>query len=296
MRMKGERTMSNMIYNNMLNNYYNSYARGNFGNAKAQKTVSKTKTSQSKQTDKSSALFDNEKSIIKFNTTKPSSKVNNSSKTLSDKVKTGGVQEFIRKNPKEAYNVRRMLAQGKTVKKNYPPEKSNQDMTMDEYKEYIMDTINKLPRDISQLHDDVTVNISEEGWETMKADPEYEAWVLGYFKEDFAVKIPYNGMGTDGISAVETFGASIGEHLGESVARTTNNGFNNINSMLNSRNNYLNRMLGLNSQRGLANRKSLSKNIISGRNANISSIMSAYEKGTIKNSRLLGNSMIRKKK
>ena len=288
--------MSNMIYNSMINNYYSNYQRGNLGNSKVQNSRTNSKTSQSRRANKNSDLFDNEKSIIKFNTSKSSSKVNNSSKTVSGKIKMGGVSEFIRKNPKEAYNVRRMLAQGKTVKNNYPPEKSNQDMTMDEYKEYIMDTINKLPRDISQLHDDVTVNISEEGWETMKADPEYEAWVLGYFKEDFAVKIPYNGMGTDGISAVETFGSSIGEHHGESVARTTNNGFNSINSLWNSRNNYLNQMLGLNNKRGLTNKKSLSKNIISGRNANIASIMSAYETGTIKNSRLLGNSMIRKKK
>lgn len=288
--------MSNMIYNSMINNYYNNYARGNFSNVKAKKTDAKANNSQGGKTNKSSGLFDNDKSLIKFNTTMSQAKVNSSLKASSGKVKTGGVQEFISKNPKEAYNVRRMLAQGKTVKNNYPPEKSTQDMTMDEYKEYIMDTINKLPRDISQFHDDVTVNISEEGWETMKADPEYEAWVLGYFKEDFAVKIPYNGMGTDGISAVETFGATIGEHHGESVARTTNNGFNSINSLWNSRNNYLNQMLGLSNKRGLTNKKSLSKNIISGRNANISSIMSAYERGTIKNSRLLGNSMIRKKK
>ncbi len=288
--------MSNMIYNSMINNYFNNYMRGNLTNTKNKKSSSNTKTAQSGNIKKNNDIFDGDKSLIKFNTTKSAAKVNSSSKATSGKVKTGGVQEFIRKNPKEAYNVRRMLAQGKTVKNNYPPEKSNQDMTMDEYKEYIMDTINKLPRDISQLHDDVMVNISEEGWETMKADPEYEAWVLGYFKEDFAVKIPYNGMGTDGISAVETFGSSIGEHHGESVARTTNNGFNSINSLWNSRNNYLNQMLGLNNKRGLTNKKSLSKNIISGRNANIASIMSAYETGTIKNSRLLGNSMIRKKK
>ncbi|MBQ9278717.1 MAG: hypothetical protein IJ224_08800 [Lachnospiraceae bacterium] len=286
--------MSNMIYNNMINNYLNNYMRGNLTNTKSKKTGSNTNTAKTGNIKKNSDIFDSDKSTIKFNTIN-SSKSNSLSNTRSNNVKIGGVQEFISRNPKEAYNVRRMLAQGKFVKNSYPAEKSNSEMTMDEYKEYIMDTINKLPRDISQLHDDITVNITEEGWETMKADSEYEAWVLGYFKEDFAVKIPYNGMGTDGINCVEHFGASIGEHHGESVARTTDNIFSSNNLWWNSRDDKMRLVLERNNKRN----KSLkinNRNILNRSSANIASIMSAYESGTIKNTRLLGNSMIRKKK
>lgn len=287
--------MSNMIYNNMLNNYYSNYLRGNLSNAKTQKTSASSKASQSEKTNKNSGLFNSDKSTIKFNTIKSALKTNSSSKNDSNTVKTGGVQEFINKNPKEAYNVRRMLAQGKTVKNSFPSEKSNSDMTMDEYKDYIMNTINNIPRDISQFHDDLTVNITEEGWETMKADPEYEAWVLGYFKEDFAVKIPYNGMGTDGIKCVEHFGATIGEHHGESVARTSEGLFNNNNSWWDARDNKLRQVLERNNRRN-TNLKRNNKSILNRGNANLASIMSAYESGTIKNTRLLGNSMILKKR
>lgn len=288
--------MSNMIYNNMINNYFNNYMRVNLTNTKTKKSSSNTKTSQTGNVNKNSEIFNSDKSTIKLNTINSSSKTNSSSNIRSHNVKTGGVQEFISKNPKEAYNVRRMLAQGKAVKKSYPAEKSNSDMTMDEYKEYIMDTINKLPRDISQLHDDITVNITEEGWETMKADPEYEAWVLGYFKEDFSVKIPYNGMGTDGIKCVEHFGATIGEHHGESVARTTEGLFgNNNNSWWNTRDDKLRQVLERNSRRNSGLNRN-NKNLLNRGNANLASIMSAYESGTIKNTRLLGNSMILKKR
>ena len=34
-----------------------------------------------------------------------------------------------------------------------------------------------------------------QGWEQMRKDPDYEAWILGYFVEDRAVRNPFFGWG-----------------------------------------------------------------------------------------------------
>ena len=55
----------------------------------------------------------------------------------------------------------------------------------------------------------------------MKKDPAYEAWVLGYTVENRSVRNPFFGLpGASGSFYVEKFGASIEEHLGQSVGPT----------------------------------------------------------------------------
>lgn len=58
-------------------------------------------------------------------------------------------------------------------------------MSMTEYKIYIYNMISALTFDPSESQDFIAVNISDEGFEAMKNDPEYEKWVLSKVKEDY---------------------------------------------------------------------------------------------------------------
>lgn len=52
------------------------------------------------------------------------------------------------------------------------------DMTMVEYKQYIYNKISQIPMHPTRAGESISVTISEAGFEAMKNDPEYEAWVL----------------------------------------------------------------------------------------------------------------------
>lgn len=91
---------------------------------------------------------------------------------------------------------------------------STQDMTMEEYKEYIYDEISKLRLHPSRMYDSIAVQITDAGFEQMKNDPEYEKWVLGKLREDFAVRDPWSGM-CGGSFTIHHFGAAKEEYHGE---------------------------------------------------------------------------------
>lgn len=139
----------------------------------------------------------------------------NKSNTRKESV----VDEFKKKHPKEASTVNGQVNAGKAVlKKNGAENVSREDMTMEEYKQFFTKLMNSIPFDPSQQRDVEIWNISEKGWEQMKNDPEYEAWVLGYTAQDRAVHIPFASMpGYSPNIHTEQFGASIEEHLGQSV-------------------------------------------------------------------------------
>lgn len=63
---------------------------------------------------------------------------------------------------------------------------STKDMTMEEYKQYIHDKISQIPMHPSRMQESISVNISEAGFEAMKNDPEYEAWVLNDLRTGWA--------------------------------------------------------------------------------------------------------------
>lgn len=92
---------------------------------------------------------------------------------------------------------------------------STQNMTMKQYKNYIRGKINALPVSSSQALNSVSVNITEEGFEAMKNDPEYEAWVLNSLGTDFAYNDPWSGFG-GGRYVVHHFGATKEEYSGQS--------------------------------------------------------------------------------
>ena len=66
-----------------------------------------------------------------------------------------------------------------------PKRPDTDSMTMTEYKSYIYNMISALTFNPSESRDFIAVNISDEGFEAMKNDAEYEKWVLSKIKEDY---------------------------------------------------------------------------------------------------------------
>ena len=130
------------------------------------------------------------------------------------------VEDYRRKHPEESGHIDKQVSAGMRVRETYGGADINtSEMSMDEYKEYITDILGKIPFHSSRPYDEEVIYISEAGWEQMKNDPEYEAWVLGYNVENRSVPNPFFGMGDKGMYAVEHFGASIEEHHGEGYSK-----------------------------------------------------------------------------
>ena len=129
------------------------------------------------------------------------------------------VDQYKRNHPEDASHVDAQVWAGKSViTKNGAGNVSREDMTMEEYKDFINGLMNSIPFDATRIYDREIVSISDAGWEQMKNDPDYEAWVLGYTAENRSVRNPFFGWpGASGSVYVEKFGASIEEHIGQSV-------------------------------------------------------------------------------
>ena len=124
------------------------------------------------------------------------------------------VREFTQRHPTSASHVNQQVQAGKNyIKNNGGDQVSRSDMTMDEYKAFITDLMDKVPFDSSQANCRAMWSITEEGWEQMKNDPDYEAWILGYTIEDRSVQFPFQASFLN----IEKFGASIEEHHGEGI-------------------------------------------------------------------------------
>ena len=130
------------------------------------------------------------------------------------------MSSYKKKNPDKAKQVDKMVSSGVKAREMYGAANVNtEEMTMDEYKSYITDILDKIPFDVTHPYDEETIYISEDGWEQMKNDPDYEAWVLGYNVENRSVKNPFFVMGDMGSFCVEHFGASIESHHGVSYSK-----------------------------------------------------------------------------
>lgn len=132
------------------------------------------------------------------------------------------VDEYKKRHPEDASHVDSQVKAGKAVRdKNGAEHVSTEDMTMEEYKQYFNYLLSTIPRDSTRIYDQEIVSISDKGWEQMKNDSDYEAWVLGYFVEDRSVRNPFFGWGgNSGIFVVEEFGASIEEHHGVGFSKS----------------------------------------------------------------------------
>lgn len=96
---------------------------------------------------------------------------------------------------------------------------STQEMSLDEYKAYIEGELQNIPRNFTRYRDDVTIVISDAGYQAMQNDSEYEAWVLNGVREelsfpDYLCCYP----GTYGRHEVIQFGATKEDYRGQSLA------------------------------------------------------------------------------
>lgn len=129
------------------------------------------------------------------------------------------VRQFINRHPDKKHDVDKQLRAGRSfLIKNNADTVDRGSMTMEEYKQFFTSLMDNIPFDSSQQNDVEIWSITEKGWEQMKNDPDYEAWVLGYTVLDRAVHFPFSYMpGYSPNYHTEHFGASIEEHIGQSV-------------------------------------------------------------------------------
>lgn len=104
-----------------------------------------------------------------------------------------------------------------------------QAMSREEYKFYVYQKIAGIPMHPSQRWDAVSVNISEEGFAAMQADPAYEKWVLDTLRKDFAFHNPWSNY-AGGSYRVHYFGATKEEYRGDSFSMGFRNGGKHTNS------------------------------------------------------------------
>lgn len=88
---------------------------------------------------------------------------------------------------------------------------SAKDMTMEEYKQYIHNKISQIPLNPSQSQWQWSIQITEEGYEAMKNDPEYEAHVLKAIRANFSFTDHYHSVNY----SVLHFGATEEESYGQ---------------------------------------------------------------------------------
>lgn len=68
------------------------------------------------------------------------------------------------------------------------------DMTMEEYKQYVHDRISALPVHPTQTNGQYAIHVSDAAFAAMKADPEYEKWVLDAIATNFATNDPWSSV------------------------------------------------------------------------------------------------------
>jgi len=139
--------------------------------------------------------------------------------TATDRAAESAVDAYKKKHPEDAAHVNAQVRAGKKVlEKNGVEDVSRKDMTMEEYKRFFTALMDSIPFDASHQGDVEIWSISEKGWEQMKNDPEYEAWVLGYTSENRSVYNPFASWpGYSPNICTEKFGDSIEQHIGQSV-------------------------------------------------------------------------------
>lgn len=162
--------------------------------------------------------------IIHYTTSKYTSSTGNAAaatqslSSFKDTLTESVVDTFKRRHPDHASHVDQQVRAGRAVRdKNGVP---TEDMTMEEYRAYFYALLETIPYDSTRVNDTTILTISDKGWEQMRKDPDYEAWILGYFVEDRAVRNPFFGWGNNAGSMItEHFGASIEEHHGEGFSK-----------------------------------------------------------------------------
>lgn len=154
-------------------------------------------------------------------TSKNTSKTAAVSNGFKDIIKESVIDDYKLRNPDHARHVDKQVKAGRTfLEKNGLDSSVTENMTMEEYQAYIYALIDKIPYDYTRQNDTYFVSISDRGWEQMRKDPKYEAWIIGYLVEDRSIRNPFYAWGNNAGNVVsERFGASINEHIGQSVSK-----------------------------------------------------------------------------
>ena len=154
-----------------------------------------------------------------------SAKTADTAGTFKDLVQESVVDEYKRKHPDHASHVDQQVKAGRAVREKNAAGISTENMTMAEYQAWFFALLDTIPYDSTRVNDTTTITISDKGWEQMRKDPDYEAWILGYFVEDRAVRNPFFGWGNnEGCVIFERFGASIEEPRGDGFSKSALNG------------------------------------------------------------------------
>ena len=154
-------------------------------------------------------------------TSKSTAKTSTASSGFGIASKGSVIDDYKLRNPDRARHVDKQVKAGKAfLEKNGLSSSLTENMTMDEYQAYIYALIDKIPYDYTRQNDTTFVSISDRGWEQMRKDPDYEAWILGYLVEDRSIRNPFYAWGNNSGNVIsEHFGASIDEHLGQSFSK-----------------------------------------------------------------------------
>ncbi len=89
------------------------------------------------------------------------------------------------------------------------------DMDLEAYKQTVWNKISQLPMSLSSQMQSISIQITDEGFEAMKNDPEYEAWVLDTLGKNFLFENPWTSVCGGGY-VIHHFGATKEEYHGES--------------------------------------------------------------------------------
>lgn len=168
----------------------------------------------------SASSIDYQNSVYGYSS-KSTSKTANTSGSFGNRLDKSVVDNFKMRHPDRVHHVNKQVRLGKAfLEKNGLDNSLTANMTMDEYQAYIYALIDKIPYDYTRQNDTTFVSISDKGWEQMRKDPDYEAWVLGYLVEDRSIRNPFYAWGNDAGNVIsEHFGASIDEHHGQSFSK-----------------------------------------------------------------------------
>ena len=166
------------------------------------------------------SAIDYQNTVYKYSS-KSTSKTTSTSNSFGNILKESVVDDYKMRHPDRASHVDKQVKTGKAfLEKNGLDSSLTENMTMDQYQAYIYTLIDKIPYDYTRQNDTTFVSISDRGWEQMRKDPKYEAWIIGYLVEDRSIRNPFYGWGNNAGSVIsERFGASIDEHIGQSVSK-----------------------------------------------------------------------------
>ena len=123
---------------------------------------------------------------------KSTAKTANTSGNFSNHLEESAVDNFKKRHPDRAHHVDKQVRAGQSfLGKNGLDRSLTEKMTMDEYQAYIYALIDRIPYDYTRQNDTTVVSISPKGWEQVRNDPKYEAWVIGYLVEDRSIRNPF---------------------------------------------------------------------------------------------------------